>query len=245
MQTPATAHHLLPHSREPRVVDLGRLLIGLSIVTLGVLFLLDSADVLNADRAIGHFWPVVLVAAGVFTLAERPPSVVRGTLLTGAGVVLLLFTTDVLEENAWDYVWPALLVLAGLAIAARWRGHAVLSGAREEDVVRATAVFGGPKLVSTAQQLRGAWLTAIFGGIELDLRGARPAPDGASINVTTAFGGADIIVPKGWRISVRSTPIFGGLEDKTDHSEPPADDAPMLHVDAVTVFGGVEIKHGK
>jgi hypothetical protein len=244
MDSSAAAHPVGPPG-DTRVLDLGRLLIGLSIVALGVLFLLDSADVLSADAAIGNWWPMLLVAAGAFTLAERPPSIIRGALLGGAGLILLLFTTDVLEESAWDYVWPALIVAAGLAIAARWRGHAVLSGVREDDVVRVTAVFGGPKVVSSSQQFRGAWLTAIFGGVKLDLRGARPAPDGASINVTTAFGGADILVPKGWRISVRSTPIFGGLEDKTDHSEPPADDAPMLHVDAVTIFGGVEIKHGK
>ena len=111
--------------------------------------------------------------------------------------------------------------------------------------MRSTAIFGGPKLVCTAQQFRGAWLTAIFGGITLDLRDARPAPEGASINATAAFGGIDIIVPKGWRLSVRSTPIFGGLDDKTDHSQSPADDAPLLHIDAVSVFGGVGIKHGK
>jgi hypothetical protein len=65
------------------------------------------------------------------------------------------------------------------------------------------------------------------------------------VNATVAFGGVDILVPKGWRISVRSTPIFGGLDDKTDHSEPPAPDAPTLHVDALTVFGGVDIKHDR
>ena len=99
--------------------------------------------------------------------------------------------------------------------------------------------------MSTAPALQGAWLTAIFGGITLDLRDARPAPGGASINATAAFGGIDILVPKGWRLSVRSTPIFGGLEDKTDHTEPPDDDAPTLQIDAVTLFGGVEIKHQK
>jgi hypothetical protein len=208
-----------------------------------VLFLLDSADVLNANRAIDRWWPVLILAAGVFTLAERPPSVVRGAVLTGAGVTLLLFTTDLLDEGAWEYVWPALLVLAGLAIVARWSGRTISPGASQEDVVRATAVFGGPRLVSTAPQFEGAWLTAIFGGITLDLRNARPAPEGASINATAAFGGIDILVPKGWRISVRSTPIFGGLEDKTDHSQSPPADAPALHIDAVTVFGGVEIKH--
>ena len=52
-------------------------------------------------------------------------------------------------------------------------------------------------------------------------------------------------MPKGWRISVRTTPIFGGLDDKTDHSEAPAADAPALHIDAVAVLGGVDIKHEK
>jgi hypothetical protein len=228
-----------------RVLDLGRLLLGLTVIALGALFLLDSADVLDAGDAIGHWWPVLIVCAGLFTLLERPPSVVRGAVLTVSGAVLLLFTTDLLHENGWDYVWPSLIILAGVAIAARWRGRAIAPGASVEEVVRAAGIFGGPKVVSTAQRFRGAWLTAVFGGVTLDLRGARPAPGGASINATAAFGGIDILVPRGWRISVRTTPIFGGLDDKTDHSEPPADDAPLLHIDAVAVFGGVDIKHGK
>lgn len=233
-----------PHGSE-RVLDLGRLLLGLTVIALGVLFLLDSAGTLDAGQAIDQFWPLLLVAAGLLTLAERPPSVVRGWLLTGVGALLLLFTTDVIDQSAWDYVWPAAIIAVGVLIVARWAGRTIPSGASSEDVIRATAVFGGPKLASTAQHLQGAWLTAIFGGVTLDLRGAQPAPEGASVNATVAFGGIDILVPKGWRISVRSTPIFGGVDDKTDHSEPPAPDAPTLHVDALTVFGGVDIKHDK
>lgn len=228
-----------------RVLDLGRLLLGLTVVALGVLFLLDAAGTLDAGETIGDYWPLLLVAAGLLTLAERSASGVRAWLLTSIGVVLLLFTADVVGEDAWAYVWPAMIIGVGLLIVARWAGRTIPSGASDEDVIRSTAVFGGPKLVSTAQHLQGAWLTAIFGGIDLDLRGAHPAPDGATINATVAFGGIDILVPKGWRIDVRSTPIFGGVDDKTDHSEPPAPDAPTLHVDALTVFGGVDIKHEK
>ena len=232
------------HAGPGRVLDLGRLLIGATVVAIGVLFLLDAADVLDADKAIDHWWPVLIVAAGVFTLAERPPSVVRGTILTAIGAVLLLFTTDLVDEDAWRYIWPAALIAVGLLIVARWGGRTI-EGASEVDVVRATGVFGGPDVASTSQSFHGAWLTAVFGGVTLDLRQARPAPEGASINATTAFGGVDILVPKGWRISVRSTPIFGGVEDKTDRSEPAPPDAPTLHVDAVSIFGGVAIKHEK
>ncbi len=241
----STPPHAARFRGSDRALDLGRLLLGLTVVILGVLFLLDSADVLDAGQAIGDYWPLLLVAAGGLTLLERPPSRARGWLLIGAGALLVLFTADLLSQDAWNYVWPAAIILAGIVIVARWAGRGIPRGASGEDVIRATAVFGGPKLVSTAQHFQGAWLTAIFGGVTLDLRGARPAPEGASVNATVAFGGIDILVPKGWRISVRTTPIFGGLEDKTDHSEPPAPDAPVLHVDALSVFGGVEIKHEK
>lgn len=256
MQPPTAPHRLRAPARRmrrsarsgdesARVLDLGRLLVGSAVIALGVLFLLDSADAIDAGRAIDRWWPLLIVVAGVLTLLERPPSIVRGALLTGTGIVLLLFTTDVLEESAWSYIWPALLILVGLVIVARWSGRAISAESADEEVVRATAVFGGPNLACRAQRFRGAFLTAIFGGITLDLRDTRPVPEGASVNATAAFGGIEILVPKGWRISVRSTPIFGGLDDKTDHSQALADDAPALHVDAVAIFGGVEIKHEK
>jgi predicted membrane protein len=228
-----------------RVTDLGRLLLGLIVVALGVLYLLDAADVLDAGKAISDWWPLLLVAAGLLTLIERPPSILRGTVLTAAGVVLLLFTTGVLDEDAWAYVWPVAIIVAGLLIMIRWRGHRVPAGARAEDVVRATALFGGPDIASTSQRFEGAWLTAVFGGITLDLRHAKLDPEGATVNATAAFGGIDVLVPHGWRISVRSTPILGGVEDKTDRAQVPAEGAPVLHVDAVAAFGGVTVKHEK
>lgn len=225
--------------------DLGRLLVGLVIASVGSLFLLDAAGVLDAGRAIDRWWPSVIVAAGMLTLAERPPAVVRGVILTAVGTVALLFTTGVLDESAWTYVWPVAVIVAGLAVMSRWRGRTIPADAGSEDVIRSTSVFGGAQLASTDARFHGAWLTAIFGGITLDLREARPAPEGASVNATVAFGGVEVLVPKGWRVSVRSVPIFGGVEDKTDRSQPPAPDAPTLHIDAVSIFGGVEIKHEK
>ena len=86
MRTSTHPHPFFFRIRGPeRVLDLGRLLLGLTVVALGVLFLLDSAGTLDAGQAIDDFWPLLLVAAGLLTLAERPPSVVRGWLLTGLG----------------------------------------------------------------------------------------------------------------------------------------------------------------
>ena len=243
------------HGRSQRPAGLGvglpvlprRLLLGLSVVAVGVILFLGAAGVLDAGQVIGRWWPTVIVAAGVLTLAERPPSVYRALVLTCIGTILLLFTTGTVDRSAWDYLWPAAIVLAGLAILTRRRGRAIGAPARDvgDEVVRATGIFGGPHVASSAERFRGAWLTAVFGGVALDLRAARLDPEGAAINATAAFGGVEIIVPKGWRISVRSTPIFGGVDDKTDKTVHPDGDAPTLRVDAVAIFGGVEIKHEK
>lgn len=234
-----------PSAGQPASRDFGRLLIGLVVVTAGVLLLLDTAGVLRADRIIDHWWPVAIIAAGALTLAERPRATVRGAILTGAGVLLLLFSTHILDESAWDYVWPLALIVVGLVIVARWRGRSVPKGVVADDVIRSTAVFSGAELGSSSPAFRGAWLTAIFGGITLDLRDSRPGPEGATVNATAVFGGVNLLVPRGWRITVKSLPVFGGVGDKTDHSEPLAPDAPALHIDAVSVFGGVSITHEK
>lgn len=225
-------------------MNLGRILLGLVVVAAGVLFLLDAANVLDAGTAIGRWWPVVIIALGALQLAQRPRSLLGPLLLVGAGVLLLLFTTRTIEGNAWNYLWPLAVIVGGLTLLTRWRGPATFpTHVDREDTITATGIFGGPKVGSASQQFHGASLTAIFGGVTLDLRQARPAPGGAAITATAAFGGIDILVPHGWRITTTSTPLFGGVEDKTHATPDLGPDAPRLHIDALALFGGVNIKH--
>jgi cell wall-active antibiotic response 4TMS protein YvqF len=237
-----------PTPASPRFVrDYGRILLGLIVVALGLLFLLDNAGSLDAGRAIDHWWPTVLIGMGGFQLAERTHGTIGPLVFIVAGGVLLLFTTNAVEGNAWDYVWPTAIIAAGLLIISRWRGAMAVrgDGGGSDDVVVASGIFGGPNIVSASQSFRGASLTAVFGGVSLDLRQARLAPQGAAITATAVFGGMDILVPRGWRVAINATPFFGGVDDKTDHSAAPPEEAPVLKIDALTVFGGVDVKHEK
>lgn len=226
-------------------VDMGRLLLGGVVITLGVLVLLDAAGKADAGQVISNWWPVVVIAAGAMQLVERRRSATGPLILIAIGVVLLLFATDTVGDNDRGYVWAIVLILVGLLILSHWRGKPVPLGTDTSEMVRATGVFGGPKVASSSQSFRGASLTAIFGGVTLDLRTARPAPGGAAVNATAVFGGIEVLVPEGWQVEVSGTPILGGIEDKTDHSHPAPPDAPLLEVDALSVLGGVEVKHKK
>ncbi len=41
-----------------------RVVMGATLIAIGVLFLLDRADVLDAGQVIGDWWPAVIVASG-------------------------------------------------------------------------------------------------------------------------------------------------------------------------------------
>ena len=222
-----------------------RVLVGGILVAIGVLFLLDRADVLDAGRVIGDWWPVVLVGFGLVSLAERPVSLLGPGLLIAVGLLLLLFTLDVLETSAWSVIWPSELIVFGVTVLIRNRKRGdqlILAAGHDRDLVRTTAFLSGAELATQSSAFRGAVLTAILGGAQLDMRHATIADGGAEIDATAILGGIDLIVPRDWRVTVRGTPILGGVSNRAEGSSLP-DNAPRLRVDALAILGGVEIKH--
>ena len=99
------------------------------------------------------------------------------------------------------------------------------------------AVFSGQNLNYDAQEFNGAKLTAVFGGIDLDLTNAKIQND-AEIRICTIFGGVDIKVPKGTAVVVKATSIFGGTENKVEVSQAEK----IIYVKAFSLFGGCDIK---
>jgi len=179
---------------------------------------------------------------GVVQLFDRPRSLLGPAIVMGVGVVLLLFTLDVVTGSVLAVLWPALLIVVGAAILLRRGGGPRPAEGSPEDVIRATAVFGGHDVTSRSDGFRGGSATAVFGGVEIDLRGARLDPEGARIDATALFGGVEILVPKGWRVETSGTPIFGGIENRAVGESA---EGPVLRVDALSIFGGTEIKHEK
>ena len=84
---------------------------------------------------------------------------------------------------------------------------------------------------------------AIFGGIELDLRGATTTLEELEIEANAVFGGIELIVPDTWDITVRGSGVLGGYVDKT-HRVPTTIGVkrPHLTIRGGAVFGGVTVK---
>lgn len=215
----------------------GRVYFGAVIVTVGVVFLLDNTDVLDAGEFFSNYWPLAVIGAGLLMFVTNPTHWVSALIVTGVGAGFLLSTLDVIDVS--DFIWPIVIVVVGLSVIFGRSSRRKVE--QTGDTVSSFNMFSGSELASHSKQFKGGDVSAVFGGAELDLSDAVPA-EGAELDVFTAFGAVEVTVPHGWNVVVKGLPLFGGFENKTA-KEPIPEGAPLLIINATAIFGGVEVKH--
>ena len=115
-------------------------------------------------------------------------------------------------------------------------------------------VFNSAVVTNEGRNLDGHNVTAVFGGVKVDLT-ATPLPGGEiRINMVAIFGGIEVIVPDDVGIRVTGVTIFGGADVRgqsaggglfsiNNYTTPNYERATRrLRLDATTIFGGVTIK---
>jgi predicted membrane protein len=223
-----------------------QIIIGIGVMTIGVVFLLDNLGHPIARGALAY-WPVVLIAIGAGKLLQAGSvgEAIGGSIwgLVGAWILLNnLGVIDLTFFRALRLFWPLIIVAVGVSIvwrAVRGRGCQV-SETDSRDFLDVTAIVGGVKRVSAATNLKAADATAFMGGVHLDLRKAIVQKE-AVVDIFVMWGGIELTIPENWVVDLRVTPLFGGADDKT---RPVADpNAPRLLITGTIIFGGLEIKN--
>lgn len=213
-----------------------RLWVGVVLLVLGLLGLLDALGALDAGSTVGRWWPLAVVGLGVVGMVSQRRISVGPAVVTVVGLVLLV---DRLGWTESDLLGPALLVLAGVLVLSGL-GRRWYSDHRGLNISEPVAIFGGVEVKDRSAHFTRADVSAVFGGATLDLRGAH-IDDEATVNAFALFGGAELLVPKEWRVSVNGLPIFGAFEDKTKGDGALPAEAPLLKVNGTALFGGVEV----
>jgi predicted membrane protein len=192
-----------------------RTTLGLVLIGIGLILALNSAGILRTG-SLARWWPLLLIGAGMVKV--RQP---REDGQHAAGVALLLVggffqLTSVLAFGA---AWPLLVVALGVFLI--WQG---IEGPRpaqgrvvsESPYLSDMALIGYLKRSHQGGDFRGGSITAVMGGVELDLRKAAIANGTAFVDVVAFWGGIELKVPPGWTVDARVVPLMGAFENKVD-----------------------------
>ncbi len=224
----------------PSVGPKGRMTIGVLLIALGLILLLDHAGIVKMGGLV-RWWPLFLIGAGIVKIRQPIEDGQRavGIALLCLGGVFLWFSV-----LSWGKAWPLLLIVLGafLLWQAFERPDMPRTDPSDSSLISELAFIGGIKRGIRSSDLRGGYVTAVMGGIDLDLRKAKIATSPAYVDVVAIWGGIEIRVPAEWVVEGRVVPFMGGFENKTQ-SLIDRDDAPRLVVRGTAVMGGVTISN--
>jgi predicted membrane protein len=222
-----------------------RVFIGIILVLAGMFLVIRNTGFFPdfIDHVI-FSWPMLLVAIGiVMTLGSTEKT--AGIIVMSVGgffMIPLLFRETF---HMYDMFWPSIFIIIGVIfIVTKRRGwNAVSKGMIGDDYIDYVNVFSGGERQIVSQNFKGGKISAVFGGIELDLTKAKLAPGRNDLEIACVFGGATIIVPDNWFVTIEVTPILGGFSDTRKISPGrTVESTSQLVIKGAVVFGGGEVK---
>jgi hypothetical protein len=215
-----------------------------ALIAVGVLFLLDNLHVFPVHD-ITDYWPVLLMIAGAFKLANshtQKDHTLGGIVLVCGGIVLAA-NLNLIPVNS-DDLWPLAIIGLGVFMlmdrtAIGWPHRSAWTNNMQH-----AAVFSGGKRKINTDDFRFAKFDAVFGGFEIDFREANIVGDSATVEINAVFGGAEVRIPTNWSAVVQAAGVFGAFSDNS--TQPNLATTPnfkRLYFKGAAVFGGVNIKN--
>ena len=217
-----------------------RKLVGIILILLGISFLLQQFTAFDFGDILYTYWPSILIIIGLVKLVQKQSSTLGNIILILIGALFQANRLGLINYSFGDIFWPAILILVGLNFILSRKPNYSSDSLDEESSVNNFVIFSGIKTLNYSQSFKGGTATALFGGIDIDLRGANISDGEAYLELTAMFGGIDLLVPQDWKVEVTGVPILGGWENKTILNTNP--DAPVLKVKCFVAFGGIEVK---
>lgn len=220
---------------------------GLVLILIGVGYAGGNLGVWDFNLFFQGWWTLFIIVPCFINLIQYGPN---GGNIAGlcVGAALFLAAQGFLEFSLIrKLLVPAILVLVGISILlgntkrriTDQQGNQIpyeKTGMGGSDV---SGVFDGRKVHYDGQRFEGATVSAVFGGVDMDLRSAVIERD-VRIDATAVFGGIEIFVPANVVVKVMSTPVLGGITNKA--AAPTEVPCHTLYINATCVFGGVDIK---
>jgi hypothetical protein len=230
----------------------GRVMGGLFIVALGIIFFARQAGVEFPYWI--KTWQMIPIAVGLY-LGFRHNFRGFGWMIPIAVGVVFYVSDFYPYMHIHRFIWPVILICVGLYMVFRsgkkgndpyWKKWDAdnINETTGDDFLDSTVIFGGVKKNIISKNFRGGEAVTVFGGTEINLTQADvTAP--IVLDLTQVFGGTKLIVPPHWKIQSQDLVcILGGVEDKRPIMSDPStvSDSKVLILKGTCILGGIDIK---
>lgn len=222
---------------------ISNLLWGFVFIIIGVVFGLNALEITDINIFFDGWWTLFIIVPcfiGLFKDDDKSSNLI-GLII---GLCLLLGCQDIIEfAIIWKLMIPAILVMIGLSFIFKdtlnSKVNKEIKKLNKNETKEYCACFSGQKIDFIKEEFTGCSLSAVFGGIECDLKKSIIKED-TVINASSIFGEITIYVPEDINVKISSTSIFGEVSDKRKNKTTDAKDT--IYINATSMFGGVEIK---
>lgn len=207
---------------------------GIVLIVVGILFLGRNMNWWNFSIFFEGWWTLFLIVPSIISLV-RKESMGTSFLILVLGVLMLLASQNVIDwSTIWKVFLPIIIMVVGLSII--FGNRKVKTKKVKGNAKEYVAIFSGVDEVINKIE-NDFKMTAVFGGIELDMRDVTLDSD-LVIDCFTLFGGIDIRLPKDVVVKVNGLPIFGGVENKYRNNH---EAKVTVYINHTTICGGVDL----
>ena len=223
---------------------------GLILITLGVILGGNALGIFDINVFFDGWWTLFIIVpctVGLITDSGERTGHLIGLVV---GVCLLLACQNVVSfGKLWQLLLPAIVIIIGVSMicknvfSKKFNEAAKKLNEKINDGDETAAVFSGQNINMAGEEFKGRNISAVFGGLKLDLREAKIKED-VIINASAVFGGIEIWVPDDMVVKIKSNSFFGGVSDKrkVKIDEKAKSKKPTIYINGMALFGGVEIK---
>lgn len=221
---------------------LSNVLWGIVLVAAGALVALCAFDVIDFDLGylLSHFWPLFIIVPCFISFVKTPSA--ESCIGVFIGTIFLLNNFDVFSWNILKKLFiPGILIIIGLGLILKnaiYRSRYERTKRMDQNAPSYEVSFGSETFHVAEVPFRSCKADAAFGNLLLDLRGSYLEKE-ECVKASAVFGHVTILVPQGVNVKVSPSSTFGSVTNKTQKFE---ENAPVLYVDANSIFGGVSIE---
>jgi predicted membrane protein len=209
------------------------IILGLSIIVLGILVGLNVLEILNFSSFFRGWWTLFIIVPSlsfIITSKDKALSIIFFSI----GLLLLLACINIIDFTVvWNLLLPILIIGVGFSF--------IFKFLKSNDTIKKNeiGIVFEKITIKIDKKYHGGIINTIFGSFIYDLSDSDIGSD-IMLDVTSLFGKTTIILPKNVNVLVKSSSVFGSVINKRKTNKKGNDNT--VFISSKSIFGGVIIK---